>query len=183
MVRATYLTLAEIAERADVGEETMRVYHKRANRNRRTGKVRPGDLPEPDITLGRTPGWSERAVTRWLESRPGRGAKGAAKDRQTGVRGRTDPNGGPDSISRTVTGWVEYLCKDPLTGKEYTTSAEEWNRGDPILSTRAHTTVRERLLGSHPELGKVGVIGSSGGALTVTDTVAEQVGPWEGSER
>jgi len=85
----TYLDLAGIAERAGIGHNSARTYHKRATANRAAGNVRPGDLPEPDITLGRIPGWAASTVEAWLADRPRAGADvrrrvpGRADDRPT----------------------------------------------------------------------------------------------------
>lgn len=65
-----YLTLEKIAERAGITLGSARTYHKRANANRAAGNPRPGDLPEPDLHLGTTPGWDEHTITTWLATRP-----------------------------------------------------------------------------------------------------------------
>ncbi|QYC54386.1 helix-turn-helix DNA binding domain protein [Microbacterium phage Pickles13] len=77
----TYLTLADIARVIGVGIDSMRVYHQRASRNRRAGETKPGDLPAPDETFGRSPVWSSDTVTEWIASRPGRGAGGGRPPR------------------------------------------------------------------------------------------------------
>lgn len=77
----TYLTLADIARVIGVGIDSMRVYHQRASRNRRAGTTRPGDLPEPDETFGRSPVWSDETISAWIASRPGRGAGGGRPPR------------------------------------------------------------------------------------------------------
>lgn len=65
-----YLTLEEIAERAGITVGSARTYHKRATANRAIGDPRPGDLPAPQIRLGRTPGWDDETVEEWLRTRP-----------------------------------------------------------------------------------------------------------------
>lgn len=72
----TFLTLADVARVIGVGVDSMRVYHQRAMRNRRRNAPKPGDLPEPDETFGRSPVWSAETITEWINSRPGRGAGG-----------------------------------------------------------------------------------------------------------
>ncbi len=72
---AEYLDLRAIAERIGVGVDSARTYHKRATANREKGDPRPGDLPEPDIRLGRIPGWSPRTIDRWERKRPRRGSE------------------------------------------------------------------------------------------------------------
>lgn len=78
----TYLTLADIARVIGVGIDSMRVYHQRAARNRRMNEPRPGDLPKPDETFGRSPVWSAETVSEWIAQRPGRGAGGGRPPRQ-----------------------------------------------------------------------------------------------------
>ena len=69
-----YIDLAAIAERAGIGRDSIKTYHKRATANRAAGNPRPGDLPPEDIRLGRTPGWKPRTIEKWLEGRPRAGA-------------------------------------------------------------------------------------------------------------
>lgn len=64
-----YLTLQQLAERAHVTRDSMKVFHSRAKRRRAAGKDTASDVPEPDIMLGRTPGWSEETVEAWIEAR------------------------------------------------------------------------------------------------------------------
>lgn len=78
----TYLTLADVARVIDVSIDSMRVYHQRASRNRRAGKPRPGDLPEPDETFGRSPVWTDETISAWIAARPGRGAGGGRPPRR-----------------------------------------------------------------------------------------------------
>lgn len=73
-----YLDLHDIAQLADITDESARQYHKRATANRAVGDPRPGDLPAPDVVVGTRkqamrPGWSRKSVDRWLESRPRKG--------------------------------------------------------------------------------------------------------------
>lgn len=35
-----------------------------------------GDLPEPDLMLGRSPGWYRTTIEAWQQTRPGRGSGG-----------------------------------------------------------------------------------------------------------
>lgn len=77
----TYLTIGDIARVIGVGVDSMRVYHQRAARNRRDGKTRPGDLPAPSETFGRSPVWDADTITEWIATRPGRGAGGGRPPR------------------------------------------------------------------------------------------------------
>lgn len=79
MTATNYLTLPDIAARIDVGVDSIRVYHQRAAKNRRAGSPRPGDLPAPDNTFGRSPVWTEQTVADWIAARPGRGVGGGRK--------------------------------------------------------------------------------------------------------
>lgn len=70
MTPTQYLDLAAIAEMAGIERESIKTYHKRAAANRAAGNPRPGDLPQEDIRLGRTPGWDLRTIEKWLIERP-----------------------------------------------------------------------------------------------------------------
>ena len=83
MTTPTYLDLAGAAEAAGVQYRTMRNYHQTAERNRRLAEkyndasfIRPGDLPKPDDTYGRSPVWLPSTIEQWMANRPGRGAGG-----------------------------------------------------------------------------------------------------------
>lgn len=54
-----YLSRAEFAERIGVKPGTMGRYK----------------LPEPDVMIGSTRGWSAEAIDAWHAARPGRGVK------------------------------------------------------------------------------------------------------------
>lgn len=71
---ADYLDLKAIAERVGIGHESARTYHKRATANREKGDPRPGDLPAPDIRLGRIPGWLPQTIDTWDRGRPRKGS-------------------------------------------------------------------------------------------------------------
>lgn len=58
-----YLSMGELAKRARLQEQTIRQYRTR------------GTLPEPDITVGRTPGWLPATADAWIASLPGQGAR------------------------------------------------------------------------------------------------------------
>lgn len=79
MTTANLLTLADIAEEIGVTVDSIRVYHQRATKNRRDKNPRPGDLPAPDQTFGRSPVWDRSTVQDWISRRPGRGAGGGRK--------------------------------------------------------------------------------------------------------
>lgn len=89
----TFLDLRRAAEVADVQYRTMRNYHQVAERNRRLAAqyndpespdydpdapayIKPGDLPPPDDTYGRSPVWKASTIKRWMRERPGRGVGG-----------------------------------------------------------------------------------------------------------
>lgn len=79
MTATNLLTLADIAAEIGVSVDSIRVYHQRASKNRRAGTERPGDLPAPDETFGRSPVWKSSTVRKWIDKRPGRGAGGGRK--------------------------------------------------------------------------------------------------------
>lgn len=54
---AEYLGIAELAERMGVTASTVRAYRSR------------GQLPDPDITLGQSPGWESATIEAWLRTR------------------------------------------------------------------------------------------------------------------
>ena len=68
--------LRKAAEAAEVRYRTMQNYHQTAARHRRTNEVRPGDLPPPDDTYGRSPVWRLSTIQEWMRARPGRGVGG-----------------------------------------------------------------------------------------------------------
>lgn len=71
------LTMADIAADLGVKWDTVNTYKKRATRNRLAGTPRPGDLPEPDASHGRTPGWKRETYLVWkTDQRPGQGKGG-----------------------------------------------------------------------------------------------------------
>jgi hypothetical protein len=71
-----------IALALGVEVSTLRQYLKDARRHRRRDEIRPGDMPEPDATLGRTPVWRPETIEAWIKARPGRGVGGAAAREQ-----------------------------------------------------------------------------------------------------
>lgn len=60
---ARYLSYAEVAAVTGLRESTLRKY------------AMEGRMPEPDMRVGRSPGWAEDTIKRWIASRPGRGAR------------------------------------------------------------------------------------------------------------
>lgn len=68
--------LREFAAMAGVAESAMRKYHYRSNARRReiaagkAEKMADWMLPEPDVTIGQSPGWFEQTARNWIESRP-----------------------------------------------------------------------------------------------------------------
>ena len=61
-----YLSLTEVAPRLGIT----------------TGALAGYKLPEPDVMMGRTRGWSEATIDAWNAARPGRGA-GGGRPRRT----------------------------------------------------------------------------------------------------
>lgn len=74
----TFLDLAAVAERLGVAHGSAALYHRRAERNRREGTPKVGDMPPPDQRFGQTPVWAEATIDEWIARRPGRGAGGNA---------------------------------------------------------------------------------------------------------
>ena len=77
------VTMPDIAGDLGLPLDTIHTYKTRSDRHRRQGRPRRGDLPEPDASLGRTPGWWRETYLRWKENRPGRGAGGGPKPQRS----------------------------------------------------------------------------------------------------
>lgn len=73
-----YLDLQAIAQLLGVQHSSAQMYHRRAQRNRREGTVKRGDMPEPDTRFGVSPVWERKRIEAWIAQRPGRGAGGGA---------------------------------------------------------------------------------------------------------
>jgi hypothetical protein len=59
-----------------------------ARKRRAASILKPGDMPEPDETVGQTPMWLMSAYRAWDASRPGRGAGAGRPATRTGPRVR-----------------------------------------------------------------------------------------------
>ena len=81
MTTVRFYSLARIATAAGITAESARTYHKRAERNRRGGNPRPGDLPPPDHRIDGKPIWAEQTIAAWLTDRP----RAAAPTNQQGA--------------------------------------------------------------------------------------------------
>ena len=66
-VTRRYLSLTEVAERLNITKGALARYK----------------LPEPDVYVGRTRGWTEQTIDEWNAARPGQGAGGGRPRRQT----------------------------------------------------------------------------------------------------
>lgn len=63
------LGLADIADVLGLTPASARTYHTDAVRRRREGAPLPQDMPEPDVRIGRTPGWKVSTIEVWQEAR------------------------------------------------------------------------------------------------------------------
>jgi hypothetical protein len=73
---ASVLSTEAVARRAGVQPDTISSYLSRSAGRERMGF--PRHIPEPDIWLGESrpvPGWLPATIERWLEYRPGAGAR------------------------------------------------------------------------------------------------------------
>ena len=61
-----YLSLTEVAERLNITKGALARYK----------------LPEPDVYVGSTRGWSEQTIDEWNAARPGQGAGGGRPRKQ-----------------------------------------------------------------------------------------------------
>jgi predicted DNA-binding transcriptional regulator AlpA len=74
---ADYLDYDDVAALTNIKRDTLMVYQSEANRRRREGVSKPGDMPPPDKVFGASPAWKETTIEQWLARRPGRGVGGA----------------------------------------------------------------------------------------------------------
>lgn len=83
-MRPHVLSMREVAERAGLAEQTVRAYRSR------------GQMPEPDVMIGTTPGWLADTIDAWIE----------------GGKKRPSPNlpGWADGYQITA-GTVHYMCE------------------------------------------------------------------------
>lgn len=65
-VTRRYLSLTEVAERLNITKGALARYK----------------LPEPDVYVGRTRGWTEQTIDEWNAARPGQGAGGGRPRKQ-----------------------------------------------------------------------------------------------------
>ncbi|GAB3435434.1 hypothetical protein [Flindersiella endophytica] len=84
MAEPEYMDMAAIADYLGLTYATVRGYHGHAEKRRRDGNPRPGDLPPPDAQFGRSPVWLRTTIERWSTSRPGSGAGGGRPRRSPG---------------------------------------------------------------------------------------------------
>jgi hypothetical protein len=72
-----YLTRAKVGVRAGVTTKTVGDYERTAERERAAGRDRPGLLPKRDVFDhdGIAIGWSTGIIDKWMEARPGAGAR------------------------------------------------------------------------------------------------------------
>lgn len=83
-----YLDYPGVAARTGIAVSALRKYLSTARTNRENGVHSLADFPEPDIMIGRSPGWKPTTIDRWLKRRPGRGVGGAeARERYRRERG------------------------------------------------------------------------------------------------
>lgn len=73
------LSLADIAEATGLAPASVRTYHTDSTTRRRKGESLPQDMPEPDIRIGRTPGWKVSTVEVWIEARRAAGERNAER--------------------------------------------------------------------------------------------------------
>lgn len=73
MSKPKLLGYAEVSARLGVEIRAVRTYLAKARAHRAAGDPRPGDMPEPDLTVGRSPAWLESTIVAWEKRRPGQG--------------------------------------------------------------------------------------------------------------
>ena len=81
VVAAEVMDISSIAERLDIGTDSVRVYHQQSTRNRRDGTTSPRDMPPPAGIVGRAPWWTRGQIEEWIAQRPGRGSGGGRATR------------------------------------------------------------------------------------------------------
>lgn len=82
MSKPKLLGYEEVATRIGVEIRAVRTYLAKARAHRAAGNPRPGDLPEPDLVIGKSPAWYEATIVKWEKHRPGRGAGGGSAARK-----------------------------------------------------------------------------------------------------
>ncbi|MDO3042077.1 helix-turn-helix domain-containing protein [Mycobacteroides abscessus] len=70
------VSLATLAEEMGWKPATASTMLWRAERRRKEGTPKPGDLPEPAGRIGKSPYFWETDIARWKQERPGPGAGG-----------------------------------------------------------------------------------------------------------
>lgn len=76
MTSSKLLDMQGVADRTGLTYKTVRNYHHIAEARRAAGESRPGDMPPPAATFGRSPVWEPKAIDKWISNRPGRGVGG-----------------------------------------------------------------------------------------------------------
>lgn len=79
MSKPKLLGYQEVAEEIGVDIRAVRTYLAKARAHRAEGNPRPGDLPEPDFTIGKSPAWEAKTIAAWKKKRPGRGVGGGTR--------------------------------------------------------------------------------------------------------
>lgn len=73
------LDYSAVSEYTNISNVVLRRYLSTARANREAGEVNKSDIPEPDLTIGRSPAWTQATIDKWLASRPGKGVGGGPK--------------------------------------------------------------------------------------------------------
>ena|SRR5262252_608137 len=77
------LSIQQAADILGIEYQTARAYHGRAMARRKRGfDPKPGDWPEEDRRVGKTPAWFESTIRRFEANRPGQGAGGGRPPRR-----------------------------------------------------------------------------------------------------
>lgn len=136
-----YLSRAEFAERIGVKPDTMSRYK----------------LPEPDVSIGRTRGWSLETIDAWNADRPGKGAGAGRKPRwfNPELAAILDRRGIDMStvIDATLEVRYEYIWRTKVAwpgGGTYEAELPR-NHDDEIVARKATSTVTVEILGRHTE--------------------------------
>lgn len=127
--------MEDLAKVTGMSTATIATLLHRSRVNRRSGKVSPNDVPEPDAVYGMAPVWTEATVRAWLEARAASPRVRRAVDPVLSMKqGRAVPLG--------VT--TESATTEPPTEKEPTVV--------PTLRTKLSSFVRTRRRNTRKEL-------------------------------
>mgnify|MGYP006349044509 CR=1 FL=1 len=67
-----YLSSTDVADVVGLAIATVQAYYSRSKRVDRWWPEPGGDIPRPDVVVGRSPGWKRETIDAWIEERSAR---------------------------------------------------------------------------------------------------------------